>query len=221
MTPAAATPPDDDLAPDAAIEEVRYIRDVEALKAISDPTRIRILETMVQRRSPAWSVKELAAALGLPQTRLYHHVDLLLEHGLIRPVERRVVSGIIETRYLPAAVSFQLDPALFAGDAGEGLEVLHQTLVSIFDTARAEVERAIRTGAVDAGPDAPSQRRLLVNRGVVRLSATRANELRRRLMELTQEFEADEAAPDDPEAISLGVVLAVYPLATPPESPDV
>src|SRR5688572_20963009 len=76
--------------------DVRYIRDVETLRAISDSTRVRILEAMVQRLNPAWSVKELAAVLGMPQTRLYHHVELLLERDLIRAVERRVVSGIIE-----------------------------------------------------------------------------------------------------------------------------
>lgn len=216
MSPAAPVPPDDDLAPDAAIEEVRYIRDVEALRAISDPTRMQVLETMVQRRSPAWNVKEIAARLGLPQTRLYHHIEILVSAGLVRPVERRVVSGIIETRYLPAALSFQLDRSLFAGEAAAGLEVLHQTLATIFDTARAEVERAIRSGAVAADEDAPPDRRLLVWRGVARLSPARANELRERLTALANEFSDEDVAADagveDPGAIPLGIVLAVYPL---------
>ena len=52
--------------PDFRPQDVRLIGDVESLRAISDPTRIRILETMVQRQDPPWSVKELAAALGGP-----------------------------------------------------------------------------------------------------------------------------------------------------------
>ena len=202
-------------------EDVRYIRDLETLRAISDPTRIRILETMVQRRTPAWSVKEIAAALDVPQTRLYHHVELLLERDLVRAVERRVVSGIIETRYAVTARSFQLDRSLFAPGSEEGLQVLHETLVAVFDTARAEVEEAVRLGTIETGADAPPERRMLVSRGLARLTPARAAELRGRLEALTEEFGADEAAdPADPEAHAYGVVLAVYPLPPTTEPSD-
>ena len=211
MSPSAPTPRDAEptLYPDLEPEDVRYINDVETLRAISDATRMRILETMVQRRDPAWSVKELAAALDLPQTRLYHHVELLLERDLIRPVERRVVSGIIETRYNVVATSFQLDRALFAADSGEGLAVLHDTLRAVFDTARSELELAIRLRSVDASPDAPPDRRLLLSRGLVRLAPARAIELRERLTGLLEEYGADD---DTADAIGWGLVLALYPV---------
>ena len=126
----------------------------EALRAIGDPTRVRLLETMVQRQDPAWSVKELAAALGVPQTRLYHHVEQLLAQDFIRPVERRVVSGIIETRYRVTALSFQLDRRMFEGDDAPRA-ILHDTLVAVFDTARDEVEAAIESGVIGKGPGDP------------------------------------------------------------------
>ena len=189
-------------------EAVLQIKDVETLRAISDPTRMRMLEVMVQRQEPAWSVKEIAAALGVPQTRLYHHLDLLFDHGLVRPVERRVVSGIVETRYRVAALSFQLDRRLMAGGHADGdpaADLVRQTLVTVFDTARDEIETAMRSGAINP---ATGDERLLVTRGVARLSPARAAEYRRRLLELQDEF-SDE---DDPAAGSWGVVLAVYPL---------
>src|SRR3954452_18439097 len=67
----------------------RVISDVETLKALSDPLRLRILETMISRKDAAWSVKELAAELDVPQTRLYHHVELLVERDLIRLAAQR------------------------------------------------------------------------------------------------------------------------------------
>lgn len=216
MSPTGPTAQDPELQPDFTPEEVRYIADVETLRAISDGTRMRILETMVQRISPAWSVKELAAALELPQTRLYHHIELLLAQDLIRPVERRVVSGIIETRYVVAARSFQLDKALFTGDSEEGLQVLHDTLVAVFDTARAEVELAIRLGVIDPADPSGESRGLMVNRGVVRLTPARALELRQRLVALSEEF-GDDALTD--ESIGYGLVLAVYPMP-PTSDPD-
>jgi DNA-binding transcriptional ArsR family regulator len=211
----AISPEEREVEPDFQPEDVRYIRDVETLRAISDATRMRILETMVQRESPAWSVKELARALEMPTTRLYHHVELLLERDLVRPTERRIVSGIIETRYTAAARSFQLDRALFTGGSAEGLEVLQQTLAAVFDTARTEVELAIRLGAIDASGDAPPERRLVLQRGLVKLTPERATELRERLQALSEEFGDDL---DDPRAVAWGLVLAFYPM--PPTDPD-
>ncbi|HEY3334117.1 MAG TPA: helix-turn-helix domain-containing protein, partial [Candidatus Limnocylindrales bacterium] len=197
-------------------EDVRYIGDVETLRAISDATRMRILETMVQRRSPAWSVKELAAALEMPQTRLYHHVELLVERDLIRATERRVVSGIIETRYSVAARSFQLDRSLFAGDTAAGLEVLHQTLAAVFDTARAEVELSLRLGAIRADAESSDERSLLLTRGLARLTPPRAAELRKRLQALLDEYGDDPSS--DPDGRAFGIVLALYPM--PPTGGD-
>ena len=219
MSPSGPTPADQDLQPvDFEPEDVRFIRDVETLRAISDPTRMRILEAMVQRRSPAWSVKELAAALETPQTRLYHHVELLLAQDLIRAVERRVVSGIIETRYNVVARSFQLDRALFAGDSEEGFEVLRETLAAVFDTARAEVELAIRLGVINPGAETPAERGLMLTRGLARLTPVRALELRQRLQALSEEFG------DDPEGVegaqAYGIVLAVYPMPPTQEPSD-
>jgi DNA-binding transcriptional ArsR family regulator len=212
LSPSAPLPRDEAepaLYPDLQPEDVRYISDVETLRAISDVTRMRILETMVQRREPAWSVKELAAALEMPQTRLYHHVELLLERDLIRPVERRVVSGIIETRYNVVANAFQLDRSLFAGDSEEGLAVVHETLRAVFDTARSELEVAIRLRTIDPSPEATPDRRLLLSRGLIRMAPARAGELRERLTALLEEYGSDEDADD---AIGWGLVVALYPM---------
>jgi DNA-binding transcriptional ArsR family regulator len=199
-------------------EAVRTIGDVETLKVLSDPLRLRIIETLVQRSDPPWSVKEIAAALGVPQTRLYHHVDQLVEHDLVRPVERRVVSGIIETRYRVVARSFQLDRRMFVGGSEESRAALHETIVSVFDAARHEIEVAIHLGSIDVSEGAQPERRLLLSRGVVRLSPARAAELRERLLALLEEF---EVTPDPAEVTgAYGTVLAVYPLPPAPEPSD-
>lgn len=205
--PEAGATPDEATSP-AEPETVRLIRDVDTLRAISDGTRIRILEVMVQRVETPWSVKELASALGVPQTRLYHHVELLAEHGLIRPAERRVVSGIIETRYSIAARSFQLDRSMFAGQTEAAREAVHEALATVFDTARGEIELAINLEAIDPSPDAPPERRVLLSRGLVRLNPTRVAEFRARLLALAEEF-GDE---HDTDGLPFGVVIAVYPL---------
>jgi DNA-binding transcriptional ArsR family regulator len=188
---------------------VLQVSDVDTLRAISDPTRMRLLERMVTRQDPPWSVKELASALEVPQTRLYHHMELLAGRGLIRAVEQRVVSGIIETRYRAAARSFQLDRQLFAGGEDPAGEYLHEALAAVFDRARDEVAAAVASDNADLSAEAPAHRQILLARAIARLSPARAEAFRRRLQELEAEFDIE----DDAEAQAYGLVVALYPLS--------
>src|SRR5690242_6610077 len=68
---------------------------------MADPIRLAILAALMKSRRnlPVMSVKELAAELGEPQTKLYRHVRQLEAAGLIRVASTRMVSGILEQRY--------------------------------------------------------------------------------------------------------------------------
>ena len=201
--------PDDvlDLGPEPVAE--RLISDVETLKALSDPLRLRILELMTTGRDEAFTVKRLATALDVSQTKLYHHINLLVERELIRPVGTRVVSGIIETSYRIAQLSVKLDRALLAGDSPE----LHDMLTTVFDGARDDIERGIRAGVIDLGAKSDPLRRVILSKGMTRLSPARADEFRARLEELMTAFEDDSSGvPAD----AYGFVLAFYPMAGPP-----
>src|SRR4051794_29356500 len=77
-------------------DDVLVVSDLELLRLVSDPLRIQILEHM--RETPR-TVKELAADLEVPATRLYYHMNLLESHGLIRVASTRMISGIVEKRY--------------------------------------------------------------------------------------------------------------------------
>jgi len=75
---------------------------VDVLKALADPLRLNMLYALTRDHDPdprALTVKELAAELGEPQTKLYRHIKHLESAGLIRAVASRVVSGIVEYRY--------------------------------------------------------------------------------------------------------------------------
>ena len=196
-------------APDIADETAagpdaeRLISDVETLKALSDPLRLRIIETMVGRANDAWSVKELAAALDVPQTRLYHHIELLVERDLVRAAEQRVVSGIIETRYRLAALSLRLDPGLVRG-GGAGESAAREMLTAIFDEVRQDVMRLLSDPRLgdEAAVDRP-----LVSRGVARLTPERARELRDRLVAIVDEYDGPS---DEPTAKTYRTLIAMY-----------
>jgi DNA-binding transcriptional ArsR family regulator len=192
-----------DLGPEPIAE--RLISDVETLKALSDPLRLRILELMTTGQDEAFTVKRLAAALEVSQTKLYHHVNLLVEREFIRPVGTRVVSGIIETSYRIAQLSVKLDRALLTGDSPE----LHDMLTTVFDGARDDIERGIRAGIIELGEDADPLHRVILSKGLTRLSPARATEFQARLKELFEAFDDD---PHDVPGDSYGLVLAFYPM---------
>jgi len=201
----------------------RLISDVDTLKAISDPLRLRILETMVARKDALWSVKELAAHLEVPQTRLYHHIELLLERDLIRLASQRIVSGIIESRYRVAALSFRLDSALLAGETPSAQEANRELLHGIFDSTREEFGRVLQgyladhPGADLTGHGDPDPERPIVTRGLALLTPAKAGEFKERLLALMEEYDGVGAEPD---AVPFGFLIALYRVPAPKESSD-
>jgi DNA-binding transcriptional ArsR family regulator len=196
----------DDIGPDPLPE--RRISDVETIKALSDPLRLRILEVMTAAHDETFTVKRLAATLGVSQTKLYHHVNQLVDRELIRPAGQRVVSGIIETSYRIAQLQISLDRSLLASD-GAGL---HDVLTTVFDSARDDIERGLRTGLIRVEEDADPHARLIVSKGLARLTAVQAITFRERLVELISSFDSADTADD---ARPYGLVLGFYPVNDP------
>jgi DNA-binding transcriptional ArsR family regulator len=200
----------------------RVISDVETLKALSDPVRLRILETMATAPDEAWTVKRLAAALGVGPTKLYHHIKVLEEREFIRVAGTRVVSGIIETSYRLAQLGVRLDRALLSGRGEEVRRSVHDVMAVIFDSVRDEIEQGLRSGLVIAGDDDPL-RELLI-RGLTRIHPDRAAELRERLRAVIAEYDIDTHEKAEPGSVPFGYLIALYPFPEPkttyPEASD-
>ena len=96
------------------------LEDTAAIQAVADPLRVRILRRLAE---PA-SAKELAADLERPVTSLYHHLDLLEEHGLIRVVDVHKDGRSLVRRYQRSGNRFEsaVRRVTFAvgDDAGQG-----------------------------------------------------------------------------------------------------
>src|SRR5581483_6718832 len=133
------------------------IDDLEALKIMTDPLRVRIVDLL--RQAPA-TVKQLAAAMESAPRSLYYHINLLERHGLIRVVATRLVSGIQEKTYRATAYLFlfkDLSPAVGVHDAAHVREVV---LSSFFSSTLEEIRDSARAGRIDLGVDAPPERAL-------------------------------------------------------------
>ena len=149
--------------------DIRILRDPETVRLIADPLRLRLLDHL--RQQPR-TVTELAELLDVPRTRLYYHVKLLEEHGLIAVDATREVSGITERRYRVTAYRFSVDKALL-GPAGESGTPLETYLAVILDEVASEIRRAVAAGFINlegTQEDSFGPRRLLIGRQWYRLT---------------------------------------------------
>jgi hypothetical protein len=204
--------------PDAAFRPAAEYRisDLDTLRMLADPLRYRLLHTMATRPTDPWTVKEMARALGEPATKLYYHVNMLEERGLLVVTGSRLVSGILEKRYQIVAERLEVDrTVLAAGDAGAD-ETIDSVLGTIFESTRDEIRTAIRTGLATIHDATPGLEPVMLTKGFDRLSRARAAEFRDRLTALQMEFEADTTAgAAEDELHPYGLVLAFYPLPDP------
>ena len=192
-------------------DDIRTIDDLETLKVVADPLRLRIIEEL--RREPK-TVKQVAERLGHVATKLYYHFRTLEEHDLIHVVDTRIVSGIIEKHYQTTAARLTVDRSLLASGAvaagselDEGLEVL---LSVILDEAKTEIRRAVRAGLITLAPEMKDARALVLGRRWMRLSPDRMSELFKRILELQDEYEREDVASDE-DAIAWELLLGIYP----------
>lgn len=183
------------------MEDVYLINDLETLRTIGNPTRMAILELLYQPRS----VTDIARRLGVPRTRLYHHINLLEEKGIIRVTETRKAGPMTERIYEASAKHYRPGPNLLTSGT---LQERAQAVVStVLDTTRADLYRSILDGVVSLDRR-DTQRHLSLGRVVGRISKARFEEFVTRLEDLSRDFE-DEDGDGEPFAFT----WVLYPTA--------
>jgi DNA-binding transcriptional ArsR family regulator len=82
--------------PDYDLPDTVEVSTPEQLRAIADPLRTTILDLVLER---AATVAELAAAVDRPKSTVAHHVNVLVQAGMLRVVRTRRVRAIDERYY--------------------------------------------------------------------------------------------------------------------------
>ncbi|MCE3002791.1 MAG: helix-turn-helix domain-containing protein [Xanthomonadaceae bacterium] len=156
----------------------------EELRLLADPVREHLVNALVPR---ARTVAEVAEGLGCAPTRLYRHVQLLLDAGLL-VVEREVkVRGVVERHYRAAARTLRLRRPQFAAAAGDaGIEAI---LAYALDQSRRDIAGAVAAGHIDPLHRHPDPRAVLAWRCVARVTAAEHARLQKRALALYNEVE--------------------------------
>ena len=189
--------------------EAYTLKNLDQIKVLADPLRIRVLEAFCQERT----TKQVADVLGENATKLYHHVDALERVGLIAPSRTRQNRGTVEKYYLAVARTFRASSRAFEPKgkrAGEKSAALMKMMSNIFDTTAAELAALLDRGDV--------ARKSFEEQGIVsflevRASKAKLKELRGKLHDIVRSLTADaEHCDDDQEQGSCRFTLAYYPL---------
>jgi len=156
------------------------IDDLETLKVLADPLRLRIRELMTEPTT----VKQVAEALGIPPTKLYYHINLLEKHNLILVVDTRIVSGIIEKHYQIAARSVRVARHLLSPGSKEGDASLQITIGSIFEDTKNDLLQSINDGTAHLDTEQNAQ----LHTSRLLLTEAESQDLTRRFNDLIEEF---------------------------------
>ncbi len=191
------------------------VSDPDTLKVLADPLRLQIIELMTP--TPR-TVKQIAADLNLLPTKLYYHIKQLEEKTLIRVVDTRMVSGILEKTYQAAALNYRVNKALFSLTSQAGRDGLNVMLHGLFEDAREDIQQSVDAEALDVtASEEPGEahRSLLLSRNTLYLTPEQADEFYGRLRALVREYLRDEShlSPQSPDENPYGLLLALYPSA--------
>jgi DNA-binding transcriptional ArsR family regulator len=196
-------------------DEIMIIESLETLKVISDPLRLRLLALLRDEPRP---VKAIAQALDVPLKKLYYHVNLLEEHGLIRVADTKVISGIIEKHYRVTAYRLTVERDLLTPQpdgTDSGLDVF---LSLVLDHARAEIRRSVRAGLIDLHNLATKQHGLILGRSWVSLTPAQAEAFNERLKQMGDEFFENLPDPGDEPPRRYEMLLGFYPVLPPEDT---
>ncbi len=194
-------------------DEQYVIEDLETLNLITDPFRLRILEAAA--RQPT-TVKRIAGQLDVSPKKLYYHVNMLEEHGLLVVVDTRLVSGILEKWYQTRARNFTVDKALsmLTCDEANGFESLNQILSGVFESTRAEVEAAIRRGLFEEDDEGKAEGIFHIGRTRLAIPLGEQEAFIERLQAFLEEYRFDEPPAGEGYEF-LGGTFVVYSIPRP------
>ncbi len=186
------------------------VNDLEQLRVLSDPLRMRILHTL---HAQPLTVKQVADRLEMTPTKLYYHVGELERIGVVKVVETRVKSGIIEKYYQLTADIIKVSRDLFKLTHQEdGRSMYAELLASILEATADDIRLAVANGALTP-PEEGTPKTANIGHSVVHLSPKAAERFALKLSRLMKEI---DAADDAEGEIQFAATAAFFPLTMAP-----
>jgi DNA-binding transcriptional ArsR family regulator len=167
-------------------EPLLMITDLETLKVVSDPLRLKIFQTVSEYNHDGTlcSVKQIADALDIPQTKLYYHIKQLESQDLLLVGETRIVSGIVEKLYQVSAYKIMVANDLFLSDAGK--QAIFPLYSEMINHVTAEIQSLL-----EKPDEKEDEKGIAISRHSLRLPLDKVQRYSQKIETLLQEIETE------------------------------
>lgn len=167
--------------------DVFVVKTLEQARLLADEFKLKLLRAFAEQPT---TVKRVAQAFDEKPTRLYRHIDALLDAGLLRVVREKPKRGTVERTLQAVASRFEADPSLFdAGPSAEGHDVIH-------DQFRIAADGLVASLSAAKDPDeglAPICMRVLIQG----TTPARLRELRAMLLDWIEQASTEPSGQED------------------------
>ncbi len=181
--------------------DIYNIDTLEKLQVISNPLRMKILESVIPK---ARTIKEIGDLLGMQSNTRYYHMSELTEAGMARVVHSELVSGIQQKWYRASARYFRLEPhLLYTNDARGTDDPAGAFLIAAIERTLNEFKTSLDHGLIDRSGES-----MIVTRRTIRATPEQAMEFKARLRQLEEDF---SAAQDSEGTLRLELGIALFP----------
>jgi DNA-binding transcriptional ArsR family regulator len=194
------------------MEESQVLDQLEQVKALADPLRLRILEAFCSQGP--MTTKQVAVLIGEKPTKLYHHIETLQRLQLITLVRTRKNRGTTEKYFEAAARRFSVDRRLFdmlpEGTKDGSLESMISTALT---NTMEEISRSL--GSNREGDDESDE--MVFARFRFRSSRNQIAKIKTKIQALLSDLDEAEktgGASGSENETQYGFTMVLYPTAT-------
>lgn len=185
------------------MRKVMVLNTWEQVELLGDDGRMAILELCVRPKT----VSQMAETLGVPRTRLYHHVKRLAEHALLTVVKTKRVGPVTESHYQTSAWSYRPSKRLMRSLSESAMGSALLTVV--LGPARADFVRSLEKGAFSL-TETSGKRRVLITRGLMDLTPDELDEVIKEIEAILGRYDRDPGV-DHPGTIPVSAVTLIHP----------
>ena len=191
-----------------AVPKSFVLRELAQIKALADPLRQRLLREFAQTPQ---TTKQVANALKENPTKLYHHVEILAQAGLLKLVRTQQKRGTTERYYQAAAKQFSVHRDIFRHLPRRkisGSEKIgpHAVFESAFMSALAQIEKNV---------DGATPGRSALLQAQICATPSEAVALRNRIQRLIQSYTRTKRARKTKSTSKFEILFALYPGRSP------
>ncbi|MDX2128901.1 MAG: helix-turn-helix domain-containing protein [Chloroherpetonaceae bacterium] len=185
--------------------DIYMLRELEQIKAIADPLRLKILNVLSEQ---SMTTKQVAEYLGENVNKLYHHVETLESAGLIKLTHTKQNRGTLEKYYQAIAKHFTLSPVLFEvrlDTDEEKSKSSELTFSSALQATLSELKESLNKKLIKSSGSHPFFRRLQI-----RTSKEKATKLQAQFEAWIEECEKSNQKNGEQ---TFGITATFYPIA--------